>query len=147
MLKTICASLALVGLLAACSPGDAELDGDLEINGMDPAFWGAKVVRAENKTTIAVLGERDIVGELPVKSKAEKATILTSKTPNGDFVMTLTQGDCEDGLGEREYHWSVVASWNGETLKGCAAPVKAAAPAAPPAPAAPAAPPATPPAG
>ena len=107
MLKTIFASIALVGLLAACSPGDAELDGDLEVNGMEPAFWGVKVIHAENKTTIAVLGERDITGELPVKSKADKATVLTSKTPEGDFVMTLTQGDCQDGLGEREYHWSV----------------------------------------
>lgn len=127
MLKPILASIALVGLLAACSPGDAELDGDLEINGMEPAFWGVKVVRAENKTTIAVLGERDIAGELPVKSKGDKATILTSKTPDGDFVMTLTQGACKDGLGEREYHWSVSAAWKGETLKGCAAPAKAAA--------------------
>ena len=130
MFKIACASIALAGLLVACSPADAELDGDLEINGMEPAFWGVKVVRAENKITIAVLGERDIVGELPVKSKAEKATVLTSKTPEGDFVMTLTQGDCEDGLGEREYHWSVSAAWNGETLKGCAAPVKVATPAA-----------------
>ncbi len=130
MLKTICASIALLGLAAACSPGDAELDGDLEINGMEPAFWGVKVSRAENKATINVLGERDVVGEAPVKTKAEKATILTSKTPEGDFVMTLTQGDCEDGLGEREYHWSVSASWKGEVLKGCAAPAKPAAPAA-----------------
>lgn len=130
MLKTIFASIVLVGLLAACSPGDAELDGDLEVNGMEPAFWGVKVIHAENKTTIAVLGERDITGELPVKSKTDKATVLTSKTPEGDFVMTLTQGDCEDGLGEREYHWSVRAAWKGETLTGCAAPMKVAAPAA-----------------
>lgn len=130
MLRTILASIALAGLAAACSPADAELDGDLEVNGMDPAFWGVKVVRAENKATIAVLGERDVVGEAPVKTKAEKSTILTSKTPEGDFVMTLTQGACEDGLGEREYHWSVSASWKGETLKGCAAAAKPAAPAA-----------------
>ena len=130
MLKIVCASIALACLLAACSPGASELDGDLEVNGMDPAFWGVKILRAENKATINVLGERDVVGELPVKTSADKATILTSKTPEGDFVMTLTQGDCEDGLGEREYHWSVSAIWKGETLKGCAAPLKAAAPAA-----------------
>lgn len=132
MFKVAFASAALLALLAACSPVDAELDGDLEVNGMDPAFWGVKVVRAQNVTTIAVLGERDIAGELPVKSKgADEAFLLTSKTPEGDFVMTLRHEPCQDGLGEREYQWSATADWKGETLKGCAAPVKAApAPAA-----------------
>lgn len=132
MLKLACAAAAFAALLAACTPADAELDGDLEINGMEPAFWGVKVARAQNKTAIAVLGAKDIAGELPVKSKGEKdVTVLTSKTPEGDFVMTLSQGKCEDGLGEREYHWSVLATWKGETLKGCAAPMKPSA--APPA--------------
>lgn len=132
MFKIAFASAALVALLAACSPADAELDGDLEVNGMDPAFWGVKVARAQNSTTIAVLGERDIAGELPVKSKgADKDFLLTSKTPEGDFVMTLRQEPCKDGLGEREYHWSATVDWKGETLKGCAAAAKPApAPAA-----------------
>lgn len=130
MLKLAYASAALIVLLAACTPADAELDGDLEINGMEPAFWGVKVVRAQNLTTIAVLGEKDIAGELPVKTKGEKdAIILTSKTPDGDFVMTLRQQPCEDGLGERKYNWSVAANWKGEKLIGCAAPGKPAAPA------------------
>ena len=51
MFKVAFASAALLALLAACSPVDAELDGDLEVNGMDPAFWGVKVVRAQNTTT------------------------------------------------------------------------------------------------
>ena len=132
MFKVAFASAALIALLAACSPADAELDGDLEVNGMEPAFWGVKVARAEKTTTIAVLGERDIAGELPVKSKGtDKDILLTSKTPEGDFVMTLRQEACQDGLGEREYNWSATVAWKGETLKGCAAPVKAApAPAA-----------------
>ncbi len=128
MLKLVCASVVFAMSLAACSPADAELDGDIEANGMEPAFWGVKVSRVAKTTSIAVLGERDIVGEPPVKSKGEKdATILTSKTPDGDFVMTLRQEKCEDGLGEREYHWSVVADWKGEKLSGWAAPIKAAA--------------------
>ena len=128
MLKSVCAIAVLAMSLAACSPADAELDGDTEANGMEPAFWGVKVSRVAKTTSIAVLGDRDIVGEPPVKSKGDKdATILTSKTPEGDFVMTLRQEKCEDGLGEREYHWSVVADWKGEKLNGCAAPVKAAA--------------------
>ena len=132
MFKVAFASAALAVLLAACSPADAELDGDLEVNGMDPAFWGVKVARAQKITTIAVLGERDIAGELPVKTKgADNDVVLTSKTPEGDFVMTLRQEECQDGLGERAYNWSATVDWKGETLKGCASPVKVApAPAA-----------------
>ena len=123
MLKVAFASAALVALLAACTPADAELDGDLEVNGMDPAFWGVKVARAQNSTTIAVLGERDIAGELPVKSKGPgNAVLMTSRTPEGDFVMTLHQEACKDGLGERAYNWSVTVDWKGEMLTGCAAP-------------------------
>jgi len=122
MLKFACGIAALALVLSACTPADAELDGDLEINGMEPAFWGVKVSRADKTAAIAVAGERDIAGELPVKTRGEKdATILTSKTPDGDFVMTLRNEPCEDGLGEREYHWSVSAAWKGEILKGCAA--------------------------
>lgn len=122
MLKFSCGIAALALALSACAPADVELDGDLEINGMDPAFWGAKVTRADKTTVIAVAGARDVAGELPVKTKGEKdATILTSKTPDGDFVMILHKEPCEDGLGEREYHWSVSANWQGEMLKGCAA--------------------------
>lgn len=124
MFKFACGFAVLALALAACTPADAELDGDIEINGMEPAFWGAKVSRTDKTTVIAVTGDRDISGALPVKTKGEKdATVLTSTTPDGDFVMTLKKEDCKDGLGEREYHWSVLASWKGETLKGCAAPM------------------------
>lgn len=123
MLKFACGFAALALTLAACGPSTSELDGNLEIQGMDPVFWGVKVDHAAKTTTIAVTGSRDLKGDLPVKSAGDRdATILTTKTPDGDFVMTLRAGKCQDGLGEREYHWSVTATWQGETLKGCAAP-------------------------
>jgi uncharacterized membrane protein len=82
-----------------------------------------KVDHAAKTTTIAVTGSRDLKGELPVKSSGEKGvTVLTSKTPDGDFVIAIHQDACKDGLGEREYHWSATVNWQGETLKGCAAP-------------------------
>jgi len=122
MLKFTCAFAALALSLAACGPSTSELDGNLEITGMDPVFWGAKIDHAAKTTTLTVTGARDVKGELPVKSSGEKgATILTVKTPDGDFVVTLSSGKCQDGLGEREYHWSAVATWQGEALKGCAA--------------------------
>jgi uncharacterized membrane protein len=121
---------ALALLLSACGASDAELDGDLEVNGMDPVFWGVQVNRAENMTTITVTGSRDVTGELPVKSKGEKdATLLTVTTTEGPLVMTVRREDCKDGLGEREYHWSVLVDWQGETLKGCVAPAAPKAPA------------------
>lgn len=124
MLKFACGFAALALTLAACGPSTSELDGNLEINGMDPAYWGVKVDRAAKTTTIGIIGARDLKGDLPVRSSGEKgAVILTSKTPDGDLVVTLQPEACKDGLGEREYHWSAVASWQGETLKGCAAPV------------------------
>jgi uncharacterized membrane protein len=123
MLKFACGLAALALTLAACGPSTSELDANLEIQGMDPVFWGVKVDRAAKATTIAVTGSRDIKGDLPVKSAGEKdATILTVKTPEGDFVMTLRSGKCQDGLGEKEYHWSVAVTWQDETFKGCAAP-------------------------
>lgn len=124
MLKPCFGFAALALLLSGCGPSTSELDGNLEVNGMDPVFWGAKVDRSAKTTTIAVIGARDLKGELPTKSSGEKgAVILTSKTPEGDFVITLHAEDCKDGLGEREYHWSALVSWQGETLKGCAAPI------------------------
>ncbi len=124
MLKSALGFVVLALSLAACGPSTSELDGDLEVNGMDPVFWGAKVDRAAKTTTIAVIGARDLKGDLPTKASGEKgAVILTSKTPEGDFVITLHSEACKDGLGEREYHWSAIVSWQGETLKGCAAPV------------------------
>jgi uncharacterized membrane protein len=123
MLKFVSGLAALALLVAGCGVSDVELDGDLEINGMDPVFWGVKVDRTAQTTTIAVTGERDIQGELPAKSKdAKDATLLTTKTPAGDFVMRLQRETCKDGLGERAYEWSVSVSWQGETLKGCAHP-------------------------
>lgn len=124
MLKFACGSAALALMLSACGPGSSELDGNLEIIGMDPVFWGAKVDHAAKTTTITVTGARDIKGDLPVKSSGEKgATVLTVKTPDGDFVVTLSSGKCQDGLGEREYHWAAAVTWQNEVLKGCAAPL------------------------
>lgn len=122
MLKTL-SILAIAAMsLAACS-AEGELDGDLEIGGTDPAPWTVEVHRAENKATISIVGEASFEGALPVKSKGEKdALLLTSKTPQGDFVMTFTHKECFDGLAENARPWTVTAIWKSETLLGCAQP-------------------------
>jgi len=110
-------------VLAACSNAAADLDGDLEIAGTDPAYWTVEVERETGKSLIAIIGEANLEGEAPVRSQGEAgAFLLTSKTPQGDFVMTLTQKECFDGLAETARAWTVTASWKGEILNGCATP-------------------------
>lgn len=125
----------VMGGLSACTPADAALDGDLEIAGMDPAFWGVKVERGQDRAVISINFEPDFTGSEPVKGKLEDGTItLTSATPKGDFVMRLTQGTCLSGLDNAmTLDWSVSVDWEGETWKGCAKPVAPAAPAPTPA--------------
>lgn len=130
-------SAAVMGSLAACTPADAPLDGDLEIAGMDPAFWGVKIERGQDRAVISINFEPDFTGSEPVKARLEDGTItLTSATPKGEFVMKLTQGTCLSGLDNAmTLDWSVSVDWEGETWTGCAKPVSFAPPAAEPAPA------------
>lgn len=117
------ASLALAAAsLCACS-GTSDLDGNLEIGGTDPAYWTVQVDHAQGKSLIAILGEPNFEGALPVKSSGEGgATLLTSKTDQGDFVMAMTQKECFDGLAEAPRPWTVTVKWKGEILNGCAMP-------------------------
>ena len=116
--------LALAALaLAACS-AEGDLAGDLEIGGTEPAYWTVQVQHATGKSTISILGEPSFEGELPVKTKGEgDAILLTSKLPDGDFVMSFTHKECFDGLAEVARPWTVTVTWNGEILNGCARPV------------------------
>lgn len=123
------ATAALV--LAACSPADAVLDGDLVANGMDPAPWSVAVTRADNKASISIAGEAEFEGTAPVKAavttpEGASEFTLTSTTPKGDFVMRLRKEACLDGLDNNvKYEWAVSVDWNDELLTGCARPTKA----------------------
>ena len=109
--------------LAACS-AEGDLAGDLDIGGTDPAYWTVQTQHETGKATISILGEASFEGDLPVKSSGKDgAVILTSKTPQGDFVMTFTHKECFDGLADVARPWTVTARWNGEILNGCARPV------------------------
>lgn len=123
MLKLIPALAIAVTALAACSNADADLDGDLDVGGTEPAYWTVQVERETGKSRISILGEASFEGEAPVRSPGEDgAILLTSKTPQGDFVMTFTQKECFDGLAEPARPWTVTAVWKGEVLNGCAMP-------------------------
>lgn len=122
MLKPV-AILAFAALgLCACS-AEGDLVGNLDVGGMEPAYWTVQVDHATGKAIISVLGEPSVEGALPVKSAGEGgAVLLTSKTDQGDFVMSLTHKECFDGLAEAARPWAVSATWKGEILTGCAVP-------------------------
>lgn len=122
-LSPVIAALAAMQL-AACTPADAVLDGNLQLKGMEPAVWLVRIDREANTSTVSIFGEADFKGTAPVKAPTEEGGFtLTSKTPEGDFVMRLTQEDCLDGLDNNvKYEWSVNVDWKGETLIGCARP-------------------------
>ena len=123
MLKPVSALAFAALALAACSNAEADLDGDLEVAGTDPAYWAVQVEREANKATISILGEPSFEGEAPVKERGEGgATMLTSKTPQGDFAMSFTQKECFDGLADTARPWTVTVTWKGEILNGCAYP-------------------------
>jgi uncharacterized membrane protein len=124
MLKPVSVLTIAVLALAACSNAGADLDGDLEIGGTEPAYWTVQVERETDKSLISILGEPSLEGGAPVRSQGEAgAILLTSKTPQGDFVMTLTQKECFDGLADNARPWAVTATWKGEILNGCATPL------------------------
>ncbi len=115
------AAIALVAIgLAGCS-GGSPLSSDFNLVGMDP-FWAVQI-SAERKTAkFSRPGEPDLDIGFPVESKAEDgAIILTSTSPAGDVVMTLTKSDCNDGMSDRKYPYEASVSYKGRTLKGCGA--------------------------
>jgi uncharacterized membrane protein len=114
--------------LAACAGPEADLDGDLDVGGTDPAYWTVEIRKATGKALISILGEASFEGSLPVKSRGEGgAFLMTSATPKGEFVMNFAVKECFDGLAETARPWTVTVNWNGETLNGCAFALPAAA--------------------
>lgn len=106
--------------LAACS-GGSPLASDFNLVGTEP-FWAVQI-GAENKTaTFSRPGEPDLGIGFPVESKGEGgAIVLTSTSPEGDIVMTLTKKDCQDGMSDRKYPFEASVVYKGRTLTGCGA--------------------------
>ena len=114
-------ALAALGLSACSAEGD--LAGDLDVGGTDPAYWTVEINREQGKSHISILGEPSFEGALPVRSSGEGgAVVLTSRTDQGDFVMSMTHKDCFDGLAEAPRPWTVTVKWKGGILHGCAIP-------------------------
>jgi uncharacterized membrane protein len=118
------AAAAAVLLLAGCGPAPP-LSSDLTLAGSEP-FWAVAIPKGGEAIKVSLIGDPDMDAGYPVESKGEGGEIiLTSRSPQGDIVMTLTPGKCRDGLSEREYPWDASVLYKGRTLKGCGGPKRA----------------------
>jgi uncharacterized membrane protein len=118
------AAAAAILLLASCGPAPP-LSSDLTLNGSDP-FWAVAIPKGGETIKVSLIGDPDLDASYPVESKGEGGVIiLTSQSPQGDIVMTLTPGKCSDGLSDREWPWTAEVLYKGRMLKGCGGPKKA----------------------
>ena len=81
-------------VLAACSNAAADLDGDLEIAGTDPAYWTVEVERETGKSLfpiedIAVMGFAEVLPRLRVILRRLGETEAAIKTLRPDVVVTI----------------------------------------------------------
>jgi uncharacterized membrane protein len=116
----LAAAILASASLAACS-GESPLASDLNLVGTEP-FWAVQISKEAKTAKFSRPGEADLDASYPVESKgAGGAVVLTSSSPDGDIVMTLTKKECSDGMSDRKYPWEASVAYKGQTLKGCAA--------------------------
>lgn len=113
------AAMLMTTGLAACGDG-SPLSKDLNLVGTEP-FWAMQIKKETKTAKFSRPGSSDVDVGYPAATKTkEGAIILTSSSPEGDVVMTLTEGKCQDGMSDREYPWDASLLFKGETYKGCA---------------------------
>lgn len=113
------AAMLMTASLAACGGGSA-LSDDLNLVGTEP-FWAMQIDKELKTAKFSRPGSSDIDVGYPAETKTkEGAIVLTSSSPEGDVVMTLTEAKCQDGMSDREYPWDASLQFKGQTYKGCA---------------------------
>lgn len=114
-------AILMTASLAACG-GGSPLSQDLNLLGTEP-FWAMQIKKETKTAKFSRPGSSDIDVAYPAETKTEEgAIILTSQSPDGDIVMTLTKGKCSDGMSDREYPWDAALQFKGQSYKGCAGP-------------------------
>ena len=145
MRRIIVLSAAAI-LLVACSPeapggGEAPPPADAPASGpapaVDPAaafkvdfsargnepFWGVDI-----KGTDIVLTRPDALAATATNAglaTTASQAIWTAQAGATPVTVTLTKGDCSDGMSDLKYGYTARVVWGAETLEGCGFPTAA----------------------
>ncbi len=132
MMSAALRALLLTATLTACGQGSndattakgsptaasGDFDGDLNALGTEP-FWAIKI-RADD-LTFSRPGVEDAKSPNPGPAvENDRATWTVANGP-APFKLTLTKGNCSDGMSDRHYPLSAVLVFEGKTMYGCAA--------------------------
>lgn len=105
----------------AADPG-AAFRVDFSARGNEP-FW-----RVDIKGTDVVLTRPDAPAATATNAglaATANQAIWTAQAGATPVTVTVTAGDCSDGMSDLKYGYSARVVWGGDTLKGCAFPTAA----------------------
>ncbi len=134
MNRAISACLLALGL-AACQPGGGHqtvvpgdsnehtpfagiaLDETIRLTGTEP-FWGGTL---QGDRLVYTTPERPDGTSLAVKRFAGRGGLsLSGRLDGSAFDLTVTSGQCSDGMSDRTYPFTATLKLAGETRNGCA---------------------------
>ena len=102
----------------AADPG-AAFRVDFSARGNEP-FWGVDI-----KGSSIVLTRPDAPAATATNAAlaaTDSQAIWTAQSGATPVTVTLTKGDCSDGMSDLKYGYSAQVVWGAETLKGCGFP-------------------------
>ena len=105
----------------AVDPG-AAFKADFSASGTEP-FW-----RVDIKGTDVVLTRPDAPAATATNAglaATESQATWTAQAGSKAVTVTMTKGDCSDGMSDLAYGYSAEVKWGAETLKGCGFPTAA----------------------
>lgn len=100
--------------------GPSPFAQDINALGTEP-FWAVEVRDATLKLT------RPDAADVVVPNPGPTVDGAKAVWPGKGLVLTLTEGQCSDGMSDRTYPWYAEVTTASETMKGCATTPKALA--------------------
>ena len=106
---------------APAAPATVGFDGDFNALGTEP-FWAVEVRKTGLK--LSRPGGADLIVDNPGPKVEGSKAVWAAK----GVVLTLTEGDCSDGMSDRIYAYYAEVTTSDATMKGCATRPDALAP-------------------